>query len=383
MNRRSSGYYKKNNSAIVPQIVCAVVFCLLTFLYFSAFQADVMALRYKSVFKSISFYNEYAVAVLAVMFLGAVAFAFIRIFRSYRNFYALPYFPSLLLLWILAEMNTCNGKSIVSLLCILLVPLGTFVSEHFFPSSYRNRIRLFFLRRTWPSVMVLSLIFFFICAFSSYGITMRYRLKVERLINVCKYDKALEVGAQSPHTDKSLSMLRIYALSRLNLLGDRLFCYPIVGKRDALLPNSEGATCLLIENTEIYSYIFLFNTLLRGSGISFEQIPYSIWKDMPVANYNICGCLLEKDIDGFVRELQRFDFTSALTQLPRHYREALILYRHIRSKHVISYHNAPMDADFEDMQALEKNSNMSEEERRSAIKDIYGNTYWYYYYYAL
>ena len=44
------------------------------------------------------------------------------------------------------------------------------------------------------------------------------------------------------------------------------------------------------------------------------------------------------------------------------------------------YHDNVLDADFEDMQKLEK-SIADARERQTALRDTYGNTYWYYYMY--
>ena len=381
MNRRLSRYYERSNSAIISQIVCAVAFCLFTFLYFYVFQADVMDFRLKSILNDISFYNAFAFASLTVILLCAVAYIFIRTVNVYRHFHALTYFPSLLLMWVIAEMDVDNDKSIISLFCLLLLPLGTVISEYLLPSVFRHKVRAFFLCKAWPNIMLLVLMFFFICAFSSYGTIQRYRLKTERLIQLNKYDEALKVGYKSSHTDKSLSMLRIYALSKLGLLGDRLFYYPIAGKSDALLPDGKDVKCLLLNDENIYRYLYLSDkSNLKVSRVKdLKELPADIYKGKPIVHYILCSYLLDKDIDGFVSCLQRVGYAD-LAQLPRHYREALILYRHIRSKHIISYHNSPMDADYEDMQALGQKYHMSKEECRSVIEDTYGNTYWYYYY---
>ena len=67
--------------------------------------------------------------------------------------------------------------------------------------------------------------------------------------------------------------------------------------------------------------------------------------------------------------------------MPRHYKEALVLYAHRRTVPVIVYKDGVMDADFQDYQALEhKYTNPIE--KQTALHDTYGNTYWYYYQYG-
>ena len=67
--------------------------------------------------------------------------------------------------------------------------------------------------------------------------------------------------------------------------------------------------------------------------------------------------------------------------LPCHYREALVLYTHIRSNPVVVYHSAVLDVDFKDFKQLETASG-SLSERKCKMQDHYANSYWYYFYYS-
>ena len=67
--------------------------------------------------------------------------------------------------------------------------------------------------------------------------------------------------------------------------------------------------------------------------------------------------------------------------MPKHYREALILYTHLRSNPKFVYCSNVMDTDFQDFQDLNRKY-PRRMERMNIIRDIYGKTYWYYYLYA-
>ena len=72
------------------------------------------------------------------------------------------------------------------------------------------------------------------------------------------------------------------------------------------------------------------------------------------------------------------DYVSQL--LPRHYREALVLYNHLRANPVVVYHDNVMDTDFKDLQKLRRTF-ADKKAAQVAISRNYGGTYWYYYYY--
>lgn len=97
-------------------------------------------------------------------------------------------------------------------------------------------------------------------------------------------------------------------------------------------------------------------------------------------DYQLNAFLLDKKIDQFVLLVQS-KYNIENDSLPKHYKEALMLYTHRRLHPKVVYKNAVMEADFQDFQTLErKYSNAME--RNAALRDTYGNTYWYYYLYG-
>lgn len=100
----------------------------------------------------------------------------------------------------------------------------------------------------------------------------------------------------------------------------------------------------------------------------------------PAVDYILCGYLLDRDLDGFVKTvLRKYDVSSP--SLPRHYKEALTLYTHLRSNPSIVYHNEVMDADYADFQKLGR-TYVDKTVREAEIRDVYGGTYWCYYFYG-
>ena len=167
----------------------------------------------------------------------------------------------------------------------------------------------------------------------------RYALRMQRLMDEGRYAEALHVGDRSDKTDERLLELRIEALGHEKQLGERLFAYPVKG----------GSHSLTIGGKSLYS--------LGG-------------------DYTLCASLIDKDLDRFVELLPQYYEVDE--RLPRYYREALILYTHLRTNPKIVYHDAVMDTDYDDLQQLERKY-PDRRARQVAVYRQYEGTYWYYY----
>ena len=287
------------------------------------------------------------------------------------------------------------------------------------------------------------------------------RLKIERELLANRPLDALQEGKKMAEADSSLTSLRIFALSKAGLLGEKLFEYPIVGKSDVLFPNQRAVRWIILPDSLLLQHLFGLNpsdltekqeeteinqpvdnsneeltegsrsivgqnkqltdgnrsfdtknkqlqngprtvnkekqTLPEGSRLfdkeNQQRIDFNrsitekneLFSDFALrtrrkaaCDYLLTACLLDKNLNQFaliVRQLY-----ADIHSLPKHYREALILYTHLRSNPVIIYKDDVLDADFKDFQELDKkfsDKNM----QRNAVQQVYGNTYWYYYFF--
>lgn len=287
------------------------------------------------------------------------------------------------------------------------------------------------------------------------------RLKIERELLANQPLDALQEGKKMAEADSSLTSLRIFALSKAGLLGEKLFEYPIVGKSDVLFPNLRAVRWIILPDSLLLQHLFGFNpsdltekqeeteinqpvansneeliagsrsiagqnkqltdgnrsfatknkqlqngprtvnkekqTLPEGSRLfdkeNQRRIDFNrsitekneLFSDFALrtrrkaaCDYLLTACLLDKNLNQFaliVRQLY-----ADIRSLPKHYREALILYTHLRSNPVIIYKDDVLDTDFKDFQELDKkfsDKNM----QRNAVRQVYGNTYWYYYFF--
>ena len=89
-------------------------------------------------------------------------------------------------------------------------------------------------------------------------------------------------------------------------------------------------------------------------------------------------CFVAKKIDQFAQAISHYYQIDA--HLPKHYKEALTLYTHLRSQPVVTYHVPEVEEDFSNLQELEKQY-PDAQERKVKVSEQYRGTYWYYYRY--
>ena len=287
------------------------------------------------------------------------------------------------------------------------------------------------------------------------------RLKIERELLANRPLDALQEGKKMAEADSSLTSLRIFALSKAGLLGEKLFEYPIVGKSDVLFPNQRAVRWIILPDSLLLQHLFGLNPsaltekqeetetnqpvdnsneeLPEGSrsiagqnkqltdgnrsfatkNMQLQNGPRTVNKEKQTlpessrlfdkenqrridfnrsiteknelfsdfalrtrrkaaCDYLLTACLLDKNLNQFALIVRKL--YADIRSLPKHYREALILYTHLRSNPVIIYKDDVLDADFKDFQELDKkfsDKNM----QRNAVQQVYGNTYWYYYFF--
>ena len=376
--------YPANNGTLL-QTACAIVFLLFVFVYLYFFQADLLSMLQHVLSGGATHYDRTIGTVIITAVLYLVHIGARRLGGLDRVCHALSYFPSLLLLAALTDVGVDFSVSPLRGLWLWLAPLllavYVFLSlavkcnwiETLLP-SYSAPISVL-----WKNLLLMACMFIAVCLCGNNDSVLHYRLRVERLLGSGAYSKALMVGEKSDETDASLTMLRAYALSRSGQLGERLFEFPLTGGSYALLPDGKGVRCLLYPEDRIVRALSIRK---KGDMTPMEYLLYIERNGLgrkPVTDYILCGYLLDRNIDAFVNAIRRkYSLTSP--SLPKHYKEALTLYTHLRSNPVLVYHNEVIDADYADFQNLE-HKYTDARERESYVRDMYGDTYWFYYFY--
>lgn len=376
----------RDGSTIILRMMCAIIFLVFSFLWLYFFQADLMAVTQHVLSGGRTIYNPVVGTLLIVAGLWLLQLVTAAVLKLYKLTHALTYLPSLLVLALLTGIST-DGDGHVSLgvswwviPLVLVAWLLTVLLAKIYQSVEPDEPGGLFSRRVWMNVLVLALMMIGVVAISNTQAAFHYRAHAEVAMMKGNYNEALRVGEKSLESDPSLTMLRIYALARKNELGERLFHYPISLCGADILPLAQGKARMLIYPADsIYRFLGAIPKKSVKTSAEYLQLLEQKGKATDaVRDYQLCGMLIDKDIDRFARSIGMYYTVN--DSLPRHYREALVLYRHLRSRPVVIYHNEVLEADYADFQDLE-NQFADKRERKVRVGEKYEGCYWYYYFY--
>lgn len=361
---------KKKNSSSKPRLVCAIIFVLFTYLYLSCYQENVLAVAQHVLSDGLTSYSYTLAPILTTLVLFLLQLGVYAVCRVKKTFHGLTYFPSLLILAVITDVPTNVDKYhslgawawIVPLLLIAFAGVMWVIRqlEPYEPEMHSDG---WLSKLTWLNLSQMVVMMFLVILVAQGDPVFHERMKMEHLMNEGKYADALEVGKKELETDSSLTMLRIACLHHTGEMGERLFTYPLMGGSKAMRP--DGVT--------VKAMMWKVPKWMRP--LKSKKYHYRT----PI-DYQLCALLLDKKLDQFVSLVWK-SYNVASSSLPKHYKEALMLYTHHRAHPKLVYRNNVMEADYQDYQTMEQKFS-NPVERQAALHDTYGNTYWYYYQYG-
>ena len=375
----------EDGSATVVRTVCAIVFLLFVAIYVFFYQEDTLALTQHILSGGATIYSRVIGGIIITIALALLHFTTAKVMRTKPLcIYALSCFPSLYILAMLTDFDTSQPLSPWRWWAILM-PLAAAVwwgVVYFLGELLRYRCSDIrheegYLARTLGcNIFILAAMMIGVGLLSNSNDITHYRLRMERLLMHGEYAKALEVGKASDKTDASLTMLRVFALAHEGRLGDELFKYPVRGTSASIVPELSDGKMLMLSPDSVYRMLGAIPRHGQTTKNYLKAIVKSGQATKAAIEYQLCGMLIDKDLDGFVNLLMK---THKIDDtLPLHYREALILYTHRRSSPKVVYSNTVMDTDYDDMQRLEAETK-SPGERRIQIYKQFSGTYWEYF----
>ena len=202
-------------------------------------------------------------------------------------------------------------------------------------------------------------------------------MRIESDIISNNFRHATTVGIHASDTDSSLTMLRIWTLSEQGQLGERLFEYPLIGSSDAMLPNGTTVKLMMAPEGKLYKHLGVVFREKMNPKQYLQKLHEKHFATKAAHDWLLCAYLLDGDIDRFAQNIKRFYNIDGT--LPKHYREALILYRHLRQHPLFVYHSDVMNVDYDDYMDIIRKSK-TQDERRYLLRQSYGKTYWFYYF---
>jgi len=378
-------FSKANSGTITVSVVCAVCFILFSFIWLYEFQADVIAVAQHVLSDGLTHYDRTWGAVIVTMVLYALQLLVTMVTKLRRRSHALNYFPSMLLLAIMSDISSTVDRHSSWLVWLWLAPLllviwggCCWLSRQVLPFENEKKQYVgLFSQRMWINLVQMAAMMLGVAWIGNTNAVFHYSAHAELALMAGDTDEALRVGEESLETDERLTMLRVYALSRQGQLADHLFDYPVVGSSETLLPMHVKPQILPADS--IWKHLGARPATPMKAEQFYQILERDSLATAAVADYRLCGCLIDRRLDDFVRLLPQYYEVADSLPLPRHYQEALVLYRHQTACPRIVYHNPVIDEDWANMQQLRAEYTL-DTERKFHLFDSYQCSYWYYFF---
>ena len=374
------------NSTVVTMIICAITFIVFVFCFLYYYEADVLTIAQHELSKGQTHYNRTVGAFLITIVLGLFSWGMFRLTKLRKRTHALVYFPALLTLAIISDVSQkvnevfCFGAwTIIYPLLLIIYGILVFFTIQFQPYEPETHTFGYSPKILWINLMQMGIMFILVSLICNSNKIFHQRARVEVCLVNDDLNDANKVISNIDKTDSSLTCLKAFVLSKQGKLGESFFETPVTGGAESLLPNASSVKMLLYPKSKLYTYLGKeFKQYL--SPLNYCEFCTLHHLDKPALHdYYLVGLLMDKKLDKFVAEIGKYYPLDS--SLPKHYREALILYKHHRVNPKVLYHSSVMDADFADYQTLERKYKNTIE-RKNAIRETFGTTYWYYWQYC-
>lgn len=357
-------------------ILCTLIFGAFIFLYLLFFQSDLLAYAQRSLSGGTTSYNAVVGAVVITVVLLLLSLLSSRVFACHFSFTpAIWHLPSALALATMCDIHVKDAEEtgvfgdgwILCLVLFVALIIANYVVKWAFIrfDSLSGALSVNLL-------LMLAILILPVCI----GNTDKedhVRLLSERYILRGDYERVQELAHKYKLCTPELTMIRAFALSKTGTLGEEFFEEPVAPGSANLLP-SKTDRLLLIPESDIFKTI----GGVPGEGVSarqcLERLHATDSTHEAKKDYLLTACLMDRDLEAFAEYLHR----DSLSTLPKHYREALILYCRQHSDAEPMPHIPELEADFDDFQSMLK-SGGDTDKTAGAIRKTYGNTYWYYF----
>ncbi|MCH3993676.1 MAG: DUF6057 family protein [Prevotella sp.] len=376
---------RNKNSTITMRVICTIVFLLFTFCYLYFYQNDILAVEQHVLSCGKTHYNRILGAILITVILYFLQLGVFALTGLRKRTHAMTYLPSFVLLLFITAVSPRIDEGFsfgawlwLFPLILILYILGVMFARGFQTIEPEMNSTGIFSQLTWTNLLEMVIMMICVGLFSTNNEIFHHRMRAESCLIQGDWNGAVKATAGLDTADSSLTFLRAIALSHEGKLGEKLFEVPVTGGSTAMLPNGKSVKCMMYPLDSVYLWLGKRYTEYM-SPLHYLHFSYKHHTaKKAAADYLLTSYLMDKNLDAFVATVGKFYNLDSV--MPKHYREALILYTHHRAKPKIIYHSSVMDADFQDYQTLEKIPNPMQ--RQTAIRDTYGNTYWYYWQYG-
>lgn len=370
----------------VVALFCATLFALFSFLFVAVYQSPLLEVLYDYVATGKLDYNGYLVAAVISPLLTLLALWLNRIAKFQREWTAMAYLPSVLLLAFITDIDRSlyvGGWSSTSWIVIFSVAMFVyaalaFVLQRVLFEKIKN-LAMSTNRMIWRN-LILFVIMFCLAGTLSNG---EENFKREALV-ASRYkggdaEGALAVGYKSLDASRELTAMRAYILAKENSLGERLFEYPQLYGAEGLLPFAQQTSPLSPDTVAT----LLGDTIKENENTLdyLRRLAYADTLAVAARDYYLSALLLEKEVIEFEAELTRMCGSYRADSLPKHYREALLLLKEFSSEYQLNLEDSVLNSKFRSLREVESKYDDALM-RNNYVRKAFGRTYWWYFLYG-
>ncbi|MCD8318228.1 MAG: DUF6057 family protein, partial [Paraprevotella sp.] len=331
--------------------MCGSLFTLFTVLYLSVMQTDLLATAQHLLSKGQTLYSPWAGTGIVTSLLLLFSWVLRKFIRYPLRFHALYYFLPCVVLGLLTSIVPGGGWQVrlsapagFVFFCLFLFVVVSWVGLQILDHKH-IMLRLFsFL---WGNLLLLALQFGMVGAMADTNDVYHYRLRAEKQLVEGRNEAVLQVGRKSLQSDRGLTAIRAFALSRCGMMGDELFEYPQYYGSDGLMPSPSDTAYTY--NWASMSYTYVGGRPGKGihhATLFFERLMQYPSATPAVRDYLLCTYLLDKNLDAFAETLPKYYAVN--DSLPLHYKEAVVLYDRLRTNPCVLYNEASVMTNFND-----------------------------------
>ena len=374
----------------VVATVCATLFAVFAFLFVAVYQAPLLEAFYNEVATGKLDYNQWFVGGVVSLLLTLLALWLNSFAKLRREWTALAYLPSALLLAFITDIDrglyTGDGAISTSWIyifatCFLICGFVAFVLRRILFEKIKDA-RMVTNRVLWNNMVLIVLSICLIGALSNSEENFKRETLMMSHYNKGDTLKALRVGKTSLSASRELTVMRAYALAVSGELGESLFEYPQYYGTEGLLPAMERTSPLVPDS--VYSLLGAMPHEGEAATDFLSRIAHADSASNVVKDYYLSSLLLEKKLLEFKDEVTGFYGVENVDSLPKHYREALMLYADIAGVEEtlpFELHDAVMDEELRGLRAVES---LYDDPfvRGNYVRRRYGSTYWWYFLYS-
>ena len=203
--------------------------------------------------------------------------------------------------------------------------------------------------------------------------------KVMSFYNNGDVSKALNVGKVSLTASRELTAMRAYILAAEGKLGECVFEYPQLYASDGLLPPVQRTSPLVPDS--VYS---LFGAVpLEGEPATafLSRVASCDSATTAAKEYYLTSLLLEKKLIEFKKAVFSMCDSVAVDRLPKHYREALMLYTDVSGSDEFAVCDTAMHDRLVELRVMEAEYS-DVFVRSNYVRRKFGDTYWWYFLYS-